>query len=106
MNQGSAKRRHSEDDSQNWVKTEKKKPRNNELSIFSKGTMRISQIRVPIVLLEDHSATAKKNSSRSRGYKDFEKEKHLKLVTSNIRINRARIFDWLLDVCRAFELRW
>jgi hypothetical protein len=37
----------------------------------------------------------------------FDEEKYLQICNPpNIRINRARIIDWLLDVCRAFELRW
>ncbi len=52
--------------------------------------------------------------STVKNEKIFEKEriqkkdqKFLKISNpTNVKINRARILDWLLDVCRAFELRW
>lgn len=41
------------------------------------------------------------------GWETILAKRHLRIENPpQLRINRARILDWLLDVCRAFELRW
>lgn len=43
------------------------------------------------------------NSFNTLGTRELIPEKYLKITNAvNLKINRARIIDWLLDVCRAF----
>lgn len=88
-------------------RTERKKARNFELPLYTKNTTWLNKIKIPFAIDEELPTVKNEKIFERERVQKIKERKFLKVSNpTNVKINRARIIDWLLDVCRAFELRW
>ena len=86
-------------------KTEKKKGTHAEVPIISKSTVWLNKQKISVLLQEGTQNLW--NMVEGTSWNKLLAKKHLRVANHpRIKINRARILDWLLDVCCAFQLRW
>lgn len=82
-------------------KTEKKKGTHAEVPIISKSTVWLNKQKISVLLQEGTQNLW--NMVEGTSWNKLLAKKHLRVANHpRIKINRARILDWLLDVCCAF----